>query len=370
MLEKEKLALRISRQRQSSKQTPLIWKIILDWNNIQFAVGLILILATLLAPTAIKSDYYLSIVIATILYAYVGLSWNIVGGYAGLLMFGFIPFFGLGAYTTVILLNSFMISPWVGILIGMVPAVLLALLTSFLTLRYGLKDDYFLFFTSAVMVVMALIFSKIEIAGGAVGISISFVKSSLEKMVFIEKEPYLYIALGLLFIGLLVNFLVARSKLGRYMVAIRESEDGAKALGVNVTRYKTYSLVIAAMLNALGGGFYMVYTTFIDPPLVFGSSFNFELLIAPIIGGRGTVLGPILGAILNKPFVELIRGFFSVSRAGTTLMIYGVFLMIFILFLPRGVIGLLEPPYRRFRQKMLAKLKTAQNKVPNPSDTE
>lgn len=370
MLEKEKLALQIDRMRQSSKQIPLFWKVVLDWNNIQLAVGLLLILATALAPALIKSDYYMSIVIITILYAYVGLAWNIVGGYAGLLMFGFIPFFGLGAYTTVVLLNSFMISPWAGILIGMIPAVLLALLTSFLTLRYGLKDDYFLFFTSAVMVVMALVFSKIEIAGGAIGISISFVKSSFERMVFIEKQPYLYISLGLLFIGLVVNFLIARSKLGRYMVAIRESEDGAKALGVNVTRYKTYSLVIAAALNALGGGFYMVYTTFIDPPLVFGGPFNFELLIAPIIGGRGTVLGPILGAILNKPFVELIRGYFSISRAGTTLMIYGLFLMIFILFLPRGVIGLIEPPYRRFRQRMLVKLKTSQKKVSIPSDTE
>jgi branched-chain amino acid transport system permease protein len=252
----------------------------------------------------------------------------------------------------------------------MIPAVLLALVTSFLTLRYGLKDDYFLFFTSAVMVVMALIFSKIQIAGGAIGISISFVKSSWARMVFIEKEPYLYICLGLLFIGLLVNFLVARSRLGRYLVAIRESEDGAKALGVDVSRYKTYSLVIAAALNALGGGFYMVYTTFIDPPLVFGGTFNFELLIAPIIGGRGTVLGPLLGAILNKPFVELIRGFFSVSRAGTTLMIYGAFLMIFILFLPRGVIGLFEPPYRRFRQRMLKKLTGAGRSAATPSDTE
>ena len=139
-------------------------------------------------------------------------------------------------------------------------------------------------------------------------------------------------------------------------MAIRENEDGAKALGVNISRYKTIALLISAALNALAGGFYMVYTTFIDPPLVFGGPFNFELLIAPIIGGRGTVLGPILGAILNKPMVELVRGYFSVSRAGTTLMIYGLFLMVFILFLPRGVIGLLEPPYRKFRQRMLSSL--------------
>jgi len=370
MLEKEKIALRIQQIRSSSKQTPFLWKVLLDWNSIQFAIGLMLILIAALSPLFLKADYYLNILILTILYAYVGLAWNIVGGYAGLLLFGFIPFFGLGAYTTVILLNHYLISPWVGIFIGMIPAVLLALLIAFLTLRYGLKEDYFLLFTMAVMVVLSLVFSKLKIAGGAIGISISFVQSSFERMVFIERAPYLYISLVLLFLGLVVNFLVARSKLGRYLVAIRENEDGAKALGVNISLYKTYALLISAALNALAGGFYMVYTTFIDPLLVFGGPFNFELLIAPIIGGRGTVIGPILGAILNKPMVELVRGYFSISRAGTTLIIYGLFLMVFIIFLPRGVAGLLEPFYRRIRQRTIARLNVAQGTATIQSDTE
>ncbi len=370
MFEKERLLLRMKQMRQASKQMPLFWKVVLNWNNLQFAVGLILIVLTAFSPAVIKSDYYLNIIILTVLYAFVGLAWNIVGGYAGLLLFGFIPFFGLGAYTTVILLNHFLITPWVGILIGMFPAALLALLIAFLTLRYGLKEDYFLLFTMAVMVVLALVFSKLKIAGGAIGISVSFVQDSFERMAFIEKAPYVYISLALLLIGLVVNFLVARSKLGRYLVAIRENEDGAKALGVNVSRYKTFALLISAMLNALAGGFYMIYTTFIEPPLVFGGPFNFELLIAPIIGGRGSVLGPILGAILNKPMVELVRGYFSISRAGTTLMIYGLFLMVFILFLPRGVIGLVERPYRRFRQRILAGMKKAQKSAVNQTDAE
>lgn len=370
MLEKEKLLHQMNRIQQASKRTPLFYRLVLDWNNLQFATGLILILLATLAPIFIKSEYYLNILILTILYAYVGLAWNIVGGYAGLLMFGFIPFFGLGAYTTVIMLNHYLVSPWVGIFIGIVPAVLLGLLIAFLTLRYGLKEDYFLLFTMAVMVVLALVFSKLKITGGAIGISISFVQSSFERMVFIEKVPYLYIALALLLLGLVVNFLIARSRLGRYLVAIRENEDGAKALGVDISRYKTIALLISAALNALAGGFYMVYTTFIEPPLVFGGPFNFELLIAPIIGGRGTILGPILGAILNKPVVELVRGYFSVSRAGTTLIIYGVFLMVFIIFLPRGLIGLLERPYRRLRQRILTNRKTNGAKILNQSEME
>ena len=127
-----------------------------------------------------------------------GLAWNIVGGYAGLLLFGFIPFFGLGAYTTVILLNQFHDQP-----VGRhfyrdgSGGSVWGCLSAFLTLRYGLKEDYFLLFTMAVMVVLALVFSKLKIAGGAIGISISFVQSSFERMVFIEKEPYLYISLAI-----------------------------------------------------------------------------------------------------------------------------------------------------------------------------
>lgn len=355
MISQERLLQQKQKERERSSRIPAFWRVFIDWNKFQLALSLILLIVAALAPFYMKSDYYLNIVILTVLYAFVGLAWNIVGGYAGLLLFGFIPFFGLGAYTTVILLNHFYISPWAGIFIGTIPAMLLALLIAFLTLRYGLKEDYFLLFTMAVMVVLALIFSKIKMAGGAVGISISFVRSSLERMVFIEKAPYLYISVGLLLIGIVVNYLVANSKLGKYLIAIRENEDGAKALGVDISKFKTFALLISAALNALAGGFYMVYTTFIDPPLVFGGPFNFELLISPIIGGRGTILGPILGAILNKPMVELVRGYFSVSRAGTTLIIYGLFLMIFIIFLPKGIIGLFVKPYQRARQRVLAK---------------
>ncbi len=343
-------------KQQELKKLNWLTRTFLDWNNAQFICGLLIILLAALSPLVVESPYYLNIIILTALYAYVGLAWNIVGGYAGMMLFGFIPFFGLGAYTTVILLNVFSISPWIGILLGAIPAVLLGLFIAFLTLRYGLKEDYFILFSMAVMVVLALTFSKIKIAGGAIGISIPYTGPSLLKMAFASKTPYLLLSLGLLLLGLSANFLVARSKLGRYLVAIRESEEGAQALGVNISLYKTIALLISTGLNGLAGGFYLVYTTFIDPPLVFGAPFNFELIMAPIIGGRGSVLGPILGAMLNKPMAELVRGYFSAEKAGTTLMIYGGLLMIFILFLPKGVVGLVKEPYMRWRSRVLDSL--------------
>ncbi|MEW6405109.1 MAG: branched-chain amino acid ABC transporter permease [Chloroflexota bacterium] len=330
-------------------------RLLLDWDKTQLAASFLIIFLIGLSPLLVESPYYMGIIVLTVLYAYIGLAWNIVGGFAGQLLIGHISFFAFGAYTTIALLNHFNISPWIGIPAAMIPAGLLGALIAFLTLRYGLKLDYFALFTLALMVVLGIIFSKIPFLGGAIGMWIPFRGESFTQMAFVSKVPYLYISLLLLIIGVVVHYWVYRSKLGKYMVAIREDEAAAAALGVNVGRYKTIAVVLTAALSGMGGGFYVVYTTFVEPPLVFGMPFNVELLVAPIIGGRGTIIGPILGALLNKPVVELFRGWFAAERAGTTLIIYGSFLMFFMLFLPRGVAGLLEKPYRKLRTRLLGK---------------
>ncbi len=327
-------------------------KWIIDWNNFQFLMGLVIIVLLALSPLVVDRVYYINIIILTVLYAFVAIAWNIVGGYAGLFLIGLVPFYGIGAYTTVMLLRYLDLTPWIGILVSAIPAMALGYIVAFLTMRYGLKMDYFGLFTLAVMTSLALLFSKWELAGSAMGLSVPFVSESAALMTFRDKEPYLYIVLGLLLAGLIINYLIARSKLGKYLVAIREDESAAEALGVNVTKYKILAMVISAGLLGIGGGFYVMFTAFVEPPVIFGLTFNFELLVAPIIGGRGTILGPILGALLNKPIVELVRGWFSVTRAGTNLVFYGMFLIIFVLFLPRGVVGLLEKPFQKFKNKI------------------
>ena len=332
--------------------------ILLDWDKTQLALSFLIILLIGLSPLFIDSPYLLGIVILTVLYAYVGLAWNIVGGFAGQLLIGHISFFAFGAYTTIALLNHYQISPWIGIPAAMIPAALLGAFIALTTLRYGLKLDYFALFTLALMVVLGIVFSKIPFLGGAIGMWIPFRGESWAMMSFVSKVPYLYIALLLLAIGVVVHYAVYRSKLGKYMIAIREDEAAAAALGVNISKYKTIALCLTAALSGMGGGFYVVYTTFVEPPLVFGLPFNVELLVAPIIGGRGTIVGPILGALLNKPVVEMVRGAFSAERAGTTLIIYGSLLMFFMLFLPRGVTGLLEKPHQKLRSYLLRKLES------------
>lgn len=321
--------------------------IFLDWDKFQFVSSLFLLLLIVLSPLVVKSPYYLNIIIATALFAFIGIAWNIVAGFAGQLFIGFATFVGLGAYTTIILINSFGISPWIGFVVSGFVSGFVGLLVSVLTLRYGLKNDYLALFTLALMTMLGIIFSKIDIAGGAMGIWISFKENSLSMMTFNSKIPYLYIVSGLLLFGIIVQYLIYQSRTGRYFLGIREDEDAAAASGIHTTLYKAIAIITGSMLAGVGGGFYVVYTKYISPFLVFGAPLNIEFLVAPIIGGRGTLLGPILGSLLNKPIAELVRGAFSAERGGVTLIVYGVFLMSFILFLPKGVTGLIRKLYEK-----------------------
>lgn len=317
----------------------------MDWETLQFVLGVIIIVLLILSPMVIKSPYYLNMLIVSAIFAYVGISWNIVAGFAGQLFIGFTTFVGLGAYTTIILLNEFSISPWFGFLVSAFVAATVGIFVSFLTLRYGLKLDYLALFTLALMSILGILFNKFELAGGASGAWISFSQESFAAMSFRTKPPYLYIVSFMLFIGLTVQYLVYKSKLGQYLLAIREDEDAAAALGINTSYYKTMAVIVGAALAGAGGGFYAIYTRYISPFLVFGFPLNVEFLVAPIIGGRGTIIGPILGSFLNKPLSEFVRGAFSADRGGVTLIIYGLSLMLFILFLPNGIAGVLRRIY-------------------------
>lgn len=326
----------------------LIW---VKWESMQLGIGLLIILILGLLPIFVNSPYYLNLIILTVLYAYVGMAWNIAGGLAGQLLIGHATFFGLGAYTAIVLFERFGITPWIGIFVAIIPSTLLGLIYSFLTLRYGLKLDYFSLFTLAVLVVMGIIFSQMRFVGGAAGIWITFQGVSVERMIFANKVPYLYIALALLLIGLIITYVIYNSKMGKYMMAIREDDLAASCLGVNISRYKTLAVAITAAMEGLGGGVYVIYTTLIQPAQIFDLGTNVALITSPIIGGLGTIVGPILGALLNKPMVEFIRGTFTSIPAGSTLIIYGASLIIFTLFLPQGLAGLAHRLYLTLQNK-------------------
>lgn len=323
-------------------------ELLLDWDRVQMVINFLLLGLVALAPLFIESTYYLGIVIVTLIYAFIGISWNIVAGFTGQLLIAHISFVAFGAYTTIVLLNKYLISPWVGIWVGGIVAALLGIIVAFITLRYGLKVDYFALFTIALMVALRTLFKKWDYVGGAVGMWFRLENPSFGKMIFASKAPYLYLGLGLVLLGLIAQYYIYKSKLGKYLLAIREDEDAASALGVNTPLYKMISVTIGAFMGGVGGGVYMMYVTFVEPPQVFNLGLNVEIVMTgPIIGGLGTLAGPLLGALLNKPVAEIVRGFLASGRSGISQIVYGSFLIVTILFLPYGVTGVLHTAYQK-----------------------
>ncbi|MFN2176261.1 MAG: branched-chain amino acid ABC transporter permease [Anaerolineales bacterium] len=323
-------------------------EIFFDWDRTQMLICFVLVGLLALAPLFIDSTYYLGIIILTSIYAFIGISWNIVAGFNGQLLIAHIIFLAIGAYTTIVLFNYFLISPWVGILIAGAVAGLCGVIVAFITLRYGLKVDYFALFTIALMVALRTLFLKWDYVGGAVGMWFRLTEPSFDKMIFANKPPYLYIGLGMVTVGLVIQYRIYRSKMGKYFLAIREDDDAASALGVNTSLYKMLAVVIGAAMAGVGGGFYVMYVTFIEPPQVFNLGLNVEIVMAgPIIGGLGSLAGPVVGALLNKPFAEIMRGILTEGRPGSSLIVYGSFLILTIMFMPRGVTGVLHTIYRK-----------------------
>jgi branched-chain amino acid transport system permease protein len=332
----------------------MLASILLDWDRTQLALSIIILVLIALTPLVIESPYYLGIIILTTLYIFAGISWNIVAGFAGQLLIAHISFFAIGAYGTIVLANNLGVSPWIGIPLGGGMAAILGLIVAFITLRYGLKMDYFALFTIALMVALKTIFTKWRWVGGAVGIWVQLKDASFSTFIFEKKEPYLYIALVLTLVGLIIQYRIYHSKMGKYFMAIREDEDAAAALGVNTAKYKTLALLIGSAMAGVAGGFYVMYVTFVEPKQVFDLGLNVEILMAaPIIGGLGSLSGPVLGGILNKPIVELLRGTLAAERSGTTLIVYGLFLIMAILFMPQGVSGLFHKFYLKLRRRFI-----------------
>jgi branched-chain amino acid transport system permease protein len=338
---------------QNTKRS-LLASILLDWDRTQLALSIFILGLIALTPFVVDSPYYMGIIILTTLYIFAGISWNIVAGFAGQLLIAHISFFAIGAYGTIVLANNLGVSPWIGIPLSGGMAAILGLIVAFITLRYGLKMDYFALFTIALMVALKTIFTKWRWVGGAVGIWVQLKDVGFSTFIFENKEPYLYIALVLTLAGLIIQYRIYHSKMGKYFMAIREDEDAAAALGVNTAKFKTLALLIGSAMAGVAGGFYVMYVTFVEPKQVFDLGLNVEILMAaPIIGGLGSLSGPVLGGILNKPIVEILRGTLAAERSGTTLIVYGLFLIMAILFMPQGVSGVFHKLYLKLRRRFI-----------------
>ncbi len=302
------------------------------------ALGLVLA-ALFVIPVAIGDEFVYHIFITICIFAALSTAWNIVGGYAGQLSLGHAIFYGIGAYAGVILVNMG-ISPWIGMFAGAAVAVVAAIVVSYPCFR--LHGPFFALATIAfleVFRVLALHFR--ELTGGATGLMIPL-KIGWEWMVFRERLPALVIAFGMLLVCLGVAWAIRSRRLGFHLVATRERESAARAAGVGTVKVRLIAVAVSAALSAMVGTFHAMYLTFIEPASMFSLQLSIQIAMFALIGGIGTVWGPLLGAVLLVPITEFARGALGAEAIGLHGFVYGVVLMLVVLFMPNGIMGVLS----------------------------
>lgn len=297
-----------------------------------------LALGALLVVPPFLSPYFLEILISVMLFGYLGAAWNILGGYAGQFSFGHAAYFGIGAYASTLLFLRFGVTPWLGMLAGGVLAAAFGLGAGYLSFRYGLRGPYFSLVTLAFAEMLRVIAVNTKAVGSSLGLVIPNREPAPANFVFAGKLAYYYVLLTMVLAAVWITWRVAHSKLGYALLAIRENEDAAEASGVDVLGMKLRATAISSLLTAFGGTFYAQYFAYIDPTITFGPSVSIQGLLQAIVGGAGTVLGPLVGAFVLTPVSELSRAAIR-GRAGVDVMLYGLVLILVISFLPKGVMG-------------------------------
>lgn len=300
-----------------------------------FLAAVLLVLLTL---PLLLDKYILGIFVMIYFYAYLGQSWNVLTGYTGHISLGHALYLGIGAYTSTYLALAFGLSPWIGMLLGGLVASAISLGLGFLGFRFGIRGVYFVIMTIAFAEIARLIVSHIDALGSFSGIFLDFHPSFLNFQ-FRGNLPYYYISLGFMVFSLIAVRLLEVSKLGRFMVAIREDEDAAQALGVNTFKYNMMAIAISAFMTALAGTFYANYIFYLHPNTLFGMSTSIELILRPIVGGLGTLFGPVIGSFILTPLSEISRAYFAKGGLeGLHLILYGILTILVVLFMPRGII--------------------------------
>jgi branched-chain amino acid transport system permease protein len=283
-------------------------------------------------------NYALGIFVMIFFWAYVGQSWNVLTGYTGHISLGHALYIGIGAYTTTFLAQTIGLSPWIGMILGGFTAVAIALFLGFLGFRFGLRGVYFVILTIAFAELARLAVSHIEALGSFTGIFLDF-NPSFYNFQFRGNTPYYYIAFGFMVASIIAVRAIETSKIGRFMVAIREDEEAAQALGVNTFKYNMIAIAISAFMTSLAGAFYANYIFYLHPNSLFGMSMSIELILRPIVGGLGTLFGPVIGSIILTPLSEISRAYFAKGGLeGLHLILYGILTILVVLFMPKGII--------------------------------
>ncbi|ANN77546.1 ABC transporter permease subunit [Bordetella flabilis] len=321
-----------------------------DFRSPKAYVSLALLIVMFAVPAVLATPFWTNLFVLLFVFSAMSVAWNIVGGYAGKLSLGHAVFYGIGGYTATLLTQNYEISPWIGMVAGAVLSGIVAVIISYPTLR--LRGPFFALASIAILEVCRLLVIHEESwTGGSSGISLPL-NIGWTWIVFREKINYVIIAFALFVLVLWVSWLIRKSRMGHYLIAIREREDAARAVGIHTVRVKILAAVVSAMLTSIIGTFHITYLTFIDPASAFSLDLSVQIAMFALIGGLGTVAGPVAGTFLVLPIAELARGWLSAVGNGMHGLIYGAILVAVVLTIPRGLAGAFGPAVER----MLARL--------------
>jgi branched-chain amino acid transport system permease protein len=341
------------------------------FSTVGFALFAVAVIALALFPQFVKKPYVLHMGVVLFLAIIQGQAWNVIGGYTGQYSVGHAAFFGIGAYTTMMLLEVNKIPPWWGLWAAMAAGVLLSLLIGSITFR--LRGPYFVLASISMAEILRYAFLYFKnFTRGAEGFLVTEMPTLNlfgSEISLTTKRPFYFITLGLAVITILVNYFVQHSKLGYYFQAIREDQDAAHSLGISLTFYKSVALAISAAFTAMAGGVYAMFVQFVDPNIAFGIDVSVQLVLICIIGGIGTILGPVIGAMVLVPLSEILRNprglaqigvlssdspfiaFVEAHLSNAHLLIYGILVVLVILFAPDGVVGIIRKSTASVRRR-------------------
>ena len=295
------------------------------------------------------SKYYLHMAILVLLWAFLATAWNILGGYGGQHSLGNGLFMGIGAYGAAYLVLTWNISPWLSMGIFFIVAGLAGAFVGYLTFRYGLKGAYFALVTIALTEAAVYVTSNWTALGANNGLSLPIAQTNNFAMLqFTSETGYFYVILVLTLLIMMFTIWLASRRFGYRLISVRENEDAAEALGVGTMSTKMWAIMLSAALTAVGGVFYIVLYNYVNPRSVFGEAVSVQILLYAIVGGLGTVWGPLVGAAILVPVSEIVRGSsLGQQLQGAYLLTYGVILVLTMLFMPTGIVGVAKSIRRR-----------------------
>lgn len=307
------------------------------WGRPALAAVIIGALAVVFLPSFVTNPSHLNLLILMLMAAQIGVAWNILGGYAGQISLGHAAFYGVGAYGSVLLFTKFGVNPWIALPASALIAALLSLPVGWSCFR--LKGHYFAMATIAVAEIVQIVFSNWEFAGASVGLNLPMSEQGWSTLIFADKAPYFYLALGLLALTLLANWLIVNSYVGFYLRAIKDEPDAARSLGVSLTLYKQLAFAVSSFFAALGGGLYAFKELYIDPASVLSTSLSIKMALVSILGGVGTLFGPVVGAALLTLIEESTRVLLGGTGSGIDLIVYSLLIVLIAVYYPRGLVG-------------------------------